>query len=265
MNRTALILACTLLTACRVWAGSPALGGFDGADDTVSMGNVLAFGDADYTVTAWVYLSSKASICTIVGKGQNALGGAAAALEYALYYHTDDVFRFLISNQTTLQTLSASTFGSPAINTWYFLVGVHSATANTIYIYVNGALSDSAGTTVTPSGSTGGFNLGSYDTASAADRYLPGNIDDVRIYSRALTAPEIMAMYAAGHDRGNRLALAAEYLFAHTGKSTGQTVPNGTTILDTSGNGRNGTLADGADGSVTVTTCPYTRRAKGRR
>ena len=79
------------------------------------------------------------------------------------------------------------------LNTWYHVAGVYNAAAQTLDIYVNGVLDDGVlrGTVpaaqVLPTGinvnigrRTGGF-------------YFNGTIDEVRVYSRALSAAEIQA------------------------------------------------------------------------
>ena len=61
--------------------------------------------------------------------------------------------------------------------------------AGTWYLYVNGNLVVTGGTT-SPSSATTKLTIG---TASAD--YFPGSIDDVRIYNRALSADEILDLY----------------------------------------------------------------------
>ncbi len=173
----------------------PALS-YDGTGDSVVMGAVNTFGDTDYTLVVWVKLSAKASVYAVIGKGKNALAGGADSIEYAVAYSSgDDRWRFTIADQTNYQHLLANTLGSPSIGVWYQVVCIHSATENKVYIYINGKLDNSAATTVTPSSSTGSFNIGSWDLDSVNDRNLNGQIDHAMICNRALSASEIALLY----------------------------------------------------------------------
>jgi hypothetical protein len=77
-------------------------------------------------------------------------------------------------------------------NTWYFITGVYDATAQTLHVYLNGQLDDGVlqGTvTATQQNSTANVNIGQRPGISGYS--FAGRIDDVRIYSRALTQAEI--------------------------------------------------------------------------
>ena len=80
-----------------------------------------------------------------------------------------------------------------SINTWYHLAGVFDDTNNTYKVYINGAevLSDT-GFTWTPQAGTGTLHLGS----TGSSQYFDGQLDDVRLYNRALSAAEIQALAA---------------------------------------------------------------------
>ena len=79
-----------------------------------------------------------------------------------------------------------------SLNTWYHVAGVYDAAARTLHIYVNGVLDDGLLTGTVPPAQTDAAvdaNLG----RRTGGYYFAGRIDDVRIYNRALTGPEIVS------------------------------------------------------------------------
>jgi prepilin-type N-terminal cleavage/methylation domain-containing protein len=79
-------------------------------------------------------------------------------------------------------------------NAWHQIVWVINKSSNTTALYVDGVLD--------VSGSLSGFTTNTqaisaigYDTFWGGTDYFPGSIDDVRIYNRALSAAEIVALY----------------------------------------------------------------------
>ena len=77
-------------------------------------------------------------------------------------------------------------------NTWYHVAMVKSE--NKIALYINGEEVGTAGdTSEFNPGDTFGIALGRLDNERTTTRFLPGAIDDVRIYDRPLTVEEIQA------------------------------------------------------------------------
>lgn len=88
----------------------------------------------------------------------------------------------------------------PSLNTWHFVVGTYDLT--TANLYVDGKL---AASLTGLSGTIGGggtqvYGLGGQASSTTAiTGTYTGSLDDVRIYTRALTAEEVAEMYSAGH------------------------------------------------------------------
>lgn len=133
-------------------------------------------------------------------------------------------FSITTTNYTNRYVWSTTT---PEKDKWYHVVGTYDG-AN-IRIYVNGVLEGTKSCTgnfvsnPTPLyfGSRGIYN----------DRNFNGNIDEVSIYSRSLTSEEILASY--NRKPVSSEGLAGRWLFDEDG---------GTTVIDSSGNGNNGTI-----------------------
>ncbi|MBV8882044.1 MAG: LamG domain-containing protein, partial [Planctomycetaceae bacterium] len=74
------------------------------------------------------------------------------------------------------------------LNVWTHVAGVYSQTAQTITNYVNASADPSVGTGVAPP--TDGSNVLQIGK-DYGDNAFNGNLDEVRIYNKALTAPEV--------------------------------------------------------------------------
>jgi gliding motility-associated-like protein len=79
------------------------------------------------------------------------------------------------------------------LNTWYHVVAVYSSSQ--IKIYVNGSLITTQVTTAVPAIS-GVLNMGA--SLSGTSQYFTGKLDDVGLWSRALTLAEIQQLYTQG-------------------------------------------------------------------
>jgi len=92
----------------------------------------------------------------------------------------------------------ASTGVSAAANTWYY--GFLTYTASSMSFYVNGVNVWNAGAPAGTSGSTVEIGRANYP-GGAGSRFFQGNIAQVSIYNRALTAPEVSQNFNAQRGR----------------------------------------------------------------
>lgn len=168
----------------------------DGAD-YLSGGDTAAleFAGSDFTIAGWVNVENIA-IRTIVAK-YNTTGNQR---EYALRFNNTpnpDVFQFIVSNDgTATNILSASTHGAPSTGSWYFVVAYHD-NGTEIGISVNDGAFDTAAHTTGVFAGSATFCIGAWDTGN----YWDGQIDEVGIWNRLLTAAEITWLYNSGNGR----------------------------------------------------------------
>lgn len=98
----------------------------------------------------------------------------------------------VIPRDSTNTNFCFSTSNSVPVNTWTHVVLVQDQVANETRIYING-VSDNTGSVV---------NCGSPDTIYLGHRttstYYDGSLDEVGIWSRALTASEVSSLYNSG-------------------------------------------------------------------
>ncbi len=161
---------------------------FDGTDDKVVVNNKQHFQlYEDFSCAGWVKLTNTTTAWrSVVGKGSN----------YYLETYGDQVY-FGYYDGSAWKEVSTSS-GTLKAGKWYHVAGSFDNTANTLKIYVDGALKSSAAATTTPASSSDKLQIGAaYDSAS---QFFPGTLDDVRVYNRALTASEPAEMYGMmGH------------------------------------------------------------------
>ncbi len=147
-------------------------------------------------------------------------------------------------------TIATNHNGIP-IDQWVHVVGTYDGL--NIDLYENGVLTGTA-TTTPQTGSGAAVTIGS---TAGGGNYFNGQIDDVRIYSRALSASDVMQLYKQGQAKGaaspvNSLTNGLIGYWTMDGKTTTWTGPYTGTTADASGNGNTGTLTNMGMATSTV-------------
>ncbi len=156
---------------------------FDGVDDGVLVGNSASLtGTTDFTLGAWVKVNPGAASagCVI----QQREGGSGTNGEYMLVVNAAGTVNFFVYNaayQFNITTTATINDGQ-----WHYLTALRSGTNG--FVYFDGV---QVGTGSGTAKSLGAFAVAiGYDYRDTTARFK-GSIDDVRIYSRALSAAEI--------------------------------------------------------------------------
>ena len=214
----------TLTNATWAAGHSGSAAAFDGTGDYVATASTGVDTSTYLTVSAWVYLSSKAANMTAVS--QVSTGNSAFRLEY----RTGGTDRFAFSmtqSNTAGATVDRITFGgSPSLSTWYHLVGSYESNGN-IYLYIDGVESSGVAHTTTWN-ATGAVEVGSAKVNNVRGEWWNGRVDEVRLYPTFLTmtpVKELLNSQSAGPS-----------------SSWGFEENSGATTADLSGNPNTGTL-----------------------
>jgi len=171
---------------------------FNGAGNEIKTGifDKYNFGLEDFTLEAWVRTTNNNHNGKIINKGQSGSfpeGSKGWSLRY-------------ISGQIGVSISDGSSFTSvyvspPAVNTWVHIVASIDRTADIVSLYIGGEFQASTSTASVgdisqPSGeiTIGSLNRGIYGSIS---EYFLGDIGEVRIYPRALTAAQVFQNYNA--------------------------------------------------------------------
>ena len=158
---------------------------FDGEDDYAVLGNPLALRTpGPITVSFWVRPAQSAGNGYLVSKhGWN------------VYLGSDQIPRFetRTAANDAWDTLPAATPIEP--QTWTHVTTVFDTDTETLAIYLNGELSARRARTDGAIGATDShpIQLGQY-TAGASQQFA-GDLDEIRIYSRALQAEEVLSHF----------------------------------------------------------------------
>jgi hypothetical protein len=136
-----------------------------------------------YTVSVWVKLADKSNFHTAVGQD-----GPVYSSFYMQYVQDQDRLSF-----SALGTRATSTF-APQTGTWYHMVGVLDAEANTITLYVDGTKEGSATGTAQADPSTGPLTVGRALYNATKTDFWSGGITNVQVFPKALSAAEVQAL-----------------------------------------------------------------------
>lgn len=156
-------------------------------DDYITAPVSIDYGSG-ITTSVWVNQESKGTFQGIVGDARD------ASFDYWLmqYHDTDDEFKWYIGDGSNTGT--SATTSAPTTGTWNHLVGTWDT--SDVVLYYNGVEVDR-----TPHSGTGtatsNVDIGRY-LSSGTHRSFDGNIDDVRVYSRALSDYEVQQLYLWG-------------------------------------------------------------------
>ena len=196
---------------------------FNGTSDYVNIPSSTTTQNlSSYTFTAWINGSSLSTNYNPIFFKQS---GSAADIEiyggnggvtYAHNRSNGGSFQFHYGNALP-------------INQWVHFAVTYTAGGN-LQTYINGVLDETVAF-VTPLTNTYPLNLGRVTTFTTD--YLNGNMDEVSVWSRVLSAAEISAMFSDGGLPADQTSLVAYYDFDDG---------TGTTLTDSSPNGNDGSL-----------------------
>lgn len=154
----------------------------------------LQVGNINFTFGAWVNLRSKPSFAYVLSKRN-----APTVREYFIdYVSSSDRFRFGVSaDGTNNVTVTANNFGSPSLNTWYYIMAWHDADSDTINISVNNGTPNSTAHSTGVFTGAGNFTLGAGDNTPTL--FWDGYLDEVGFWKRLFTSSERAQLYNQGN------------------------------------------------------------------
>ncbi|PPK92408.1 concanavalin A-like lectin/glucanase superfamily protein [Kineococcus xinjiangensis] len=206
---------------------------FDGGDHVVSRQTAVRT-ETDFTVAGWVYLdvASPSAVYTVLSQPSGT--SSSFILKHgSTGSGTTRSWVFLVKQANGIEKQAVATSGAGSAQRWVHVAATYRASTRALTLYVNGSTAGTTGATLDSgqvgavSTSTEGLNAGRAWYGSAwVDRWV-GRIDDVRAYSRALSAVDIAALHARP---------VARWSFDEG---------TGVTTADVSGNGNTGTLTNG--------------------
>jgi hypothetical protein len=164
---------------------------FDGVDDYVSMTNLgfdLMGSGISSTVCLWTKLNTISTGGNMVIFEQS----NTLAKRYVIWFQTADKTLNFYPNNTNHKSPRIS------VNTWYFISTI--VNGSTSRMFFNGVEVGSS-TSYTPQDTNSNFWLGLSPVYSSED--WNGNLSNVQVYNRALSAQEVLQNYNATKSRFN--------------------------------------------------------------
>jgi uncharacterized protein (TIGR02145 family) len=238
-------------TSTAVVAGKLGQGlNFDGTDDRIEMNTDIIPND-NFTISAWVrpvnYKRLINPTVVIVSKLRNTL----------LIDDSYPGFKFHFQRGDTYETIYTNTIFTSNDKWYHVVVTKNGGSAGNTKIYVNGVQDDN-GAAIPSLSDTYSTWIGSeyLSYGSGHQRDFPGQIDDVRIYNRALSAAEVKQLYNLGGTKTNTVStVTAGGTTLKTGlvgwwTFDGANMKNN--VTDSSGNGNNGHMSGFTSTSTAV-------------
>lgn len=158
--------------------------------------NALQSFTGSFSLASWVYISAESTNQdAIVAKWGSTNGSRAYSLVYDC---ATNAISFTISSDGTSVTSSTSTLSSAStlsLNTWYHVAAVYSTDGTTasMTLYLNGVQNSTLTTGVKTSvyDAANPLTIGSFYNNAVGERRMQGMLDDLRLYSGALTSQEV--------------------------------------------------------------------------
>jgi hypothetical protein len=143
---------------------------------------------SSYTVSAWVKLASVSGNQTFAS-----IDGSTISPFYLQLTGGKLAFTLRSSDSTSSTATIVSATSSASTGTWYQVTGVYNASTDVASLYVNGVLQNTA-TFSSPWAATGDSTIGRAKWNGANVDFTNGDIGDVRMYNKVLTAQDALAL-----------------------------------------------------------------------
>ncbi len=231
-------------------SGGPLTGSvhFDGTAGAVKMGTPMLRTDKSFSVGAWVRLDQvpATDALAVSQEGFAAADGAASGVGLGLH---DGNWVFTLGGAVVVTSPKAKA------GVWTHVTGTLAVlpTGNYMVLYVNGAAVNNRLTTTVPQvpSTTGQFVIGRGQAKGAAAAFWPGNVAEVRTYSREVSPASVKQIVQQDNVRAGQWPLNGDTKDV-SGHSADATLSGGTSWTqghDTVHNGKAVQL-DGTTGSV---------------
>ncbi|WP_435836222.1 LamG-like jellyroll fold domain-containing protein [Streptomyces anulatus] len=224
-------------TLARSGAGALKL---NGTSDYAATSSAVLDTGKSFAVSAWVRPGDISRSQTVLSqKGTNLSG-------YALHYSASAgkwAFSKYASDAVGTAAVRSYSTAKPVVNAWTHLAGVYNAADQNIQLFVNGVPQGQPVTGAPAWNATGPMQFGRFHSAGSYVESLNGSVDEVHVWSRAVTDTEI-TQDARLEDEDISDGTAGDPVPALVAKwdATDMANATGTTVKDTSGSGRNLTL-----------------------
>ncbi|MET9787271.1 LamG-like jellyroll fold domain-containing protein [Streptomyces canus] len=166
----------------------------DGVDDYAGTAGPIVNNQNSFSVGAWAKLpKSKPDHASVIVSQAGSVRPGFELYYSASYGWTVNQY----SEDSASGTPIRATQGDPALapgGEWTYVVGSYDAVSDDLRLYVQGKWVATTKVTA-PFYAGGSLRIGAGNSSGSPTSFFPGQISDVQLYDRALSAPEIAAMF----------------------------------------------------------------------
>jgi RHS repeat-associated protein len=220
---------------------------FNGQNSQIDTNGPALNTAASYSVSTWVYLTKNSGDYTAIAQGGN--GDASFYLQYAQRYNAWAFVSPVIESPTPGTFQAAHDSQPPTLNKWTHLVVTFNAATSTMSLYVDNRLAGTA-TNTTPWSGKGSLVMGAvHNTDGNQNNFFPGEIGNVQVYQRALSAADVQTLFTASRSGGTVASSQATTVTRTLDK-------RGLPIAQKDANGNTTSYSYDEAGHLAVTTAP---------
>jgi hypothetical protein len=161
----------------------------------VKVANPRVLALSDLTLSAWIYPTSTGTGAFRSVVSKKALPDSAGPANFWLgLNNTNNTFAFYHFRPNESDAVF-TTYQVP-VNTWTHVAATVRGVS--LVLYANGMAVTSATMNFAPLPDTNNLSIGKYGNSIIEPQYFVGNIDDVIIYNRAISATKMLSLYQIG-------------------------------------------------------------------
>jgi hypothetical protein len=181
--------------------GKVAQGALFAATSKISIPSQTVFNlQSSFSIFAWVYQTSRGNgsyyVENIIAKDNFVAGNRAFQFDVRGPADASNVGKIRFTYNVPIDA-SVISVGIISLNAWHY-VGIIS-TAGTYTFYIDGSVDSTGSTNITPVVTgTAPLTFGAGGTSDGANETMQGNIDEVGVWSKALSTQEISDLYNSG-------------------------------------------------------------------
>ena len=184
---------------------------FDGVDDYISIGSIpnIDFSES-FTIGSWVNLNEFGDSRSSCGNKRANIVRIGSNPSGVVEFGTITSNRFWVTIRTTINWIELNTVGQT--NQWTYMVFINNNFSKTLKLFINGKETNQGSYNELIS-NTGIINIGG-TTPNCSYGYINGLIDDVSIYSKAISSAQIQEKYYSGLNKmfKNNTMVLEEYI-----------------------------------------------------
>jgi hypothetical protein len=214
---------------------------FDGSNDYIEISNIDFNSNSVYTASFWFKTINNSSQQYILDFRESDVNNRTAIVAFN-QSGTSKKIHYAVQGSGDIWPSASTILG---LNKWYHIGVTHNSSTNNLKIYLDGILNLDTEFTQDLISTSLPLRIGARNLTAAFPLY--GNISQLKIYNRALTAQEISQNYNATKKRFvNALPPVRNGLVMELDAGQRSSYPGtGNTWYDLSGNSLNGTLTNG--------------------